>query len=131
MSIDSIFDDVIEESAVKPPIAILKELANALAKKTKGLLVGKIEQTTFSDDSKDEFILRFYIIVPSLNNYRYEVFDITHDIDFYPLKIESSNGELSNKDKTSEELENSLKDIFASSQIKRVINGLLAQVKSA
>ena len=131
MSIDSILDDVIEESAVKPPIAILKELANVLAKKTKGLLVGNIEQTTFSDDSKDGFILRFYITVPSLNNYRYEVFDITHDIDFYPLKIESSNGELSSKDKTPEELENSLKDIFSSSQIKKVINGLLAQIKAA
>jgi hypothetical protein len=131
MSIDSIFDDVIEECAVKPPIAILKELANALARKTKGLLVGKIEQTTFSDDSKDEFILRFYITVPSLNNYRYEVFNITHDIDFYPLKIESSNGELSGKDKTPEELENTLKEIFLLSQIKKVINGLLAQIKAA
>lgn len=131
MAIDSIFDGVIEESAVKPPIAVLKELAHALEKKTKGLLIGKIEQTTFSDDSKDEFILRFYITVPSLNNYRYEVFNITHNFDFYPLRLESSNGELSAKDKTPEELENTLKEVLSLHHVKKVINGLLAQIKAA
>lgn len=131
MAIDSIFDGVIEESTVKPPIAVLKELAISLEKITKGLLVGKIEQNTYSDESKDEFRLRFYITVPSLNNYRYEVFNITHSFEFYPLRLESSNGELSANDKTQEELEDTLKQVFSLHQVKKVINGLLSQIKAA
>lgn len=127
MAIDTIFDDVIEETTVKPPIAILKEVALGLEKKTKGLLIGDIEQIIYSD----EFKLSFYITAPSLNNYTYEVFDITHDLNFYPLKIRTSNDEVSVEDKTQEQLEDTLKEIFSLPKIKVVINGLLAQIKSA
>ncbi len=145
--LDTFFDDVIEENLVKPPVAVLKELALGLEKRTTGLLVGEVVQ----DNLNSKFHLRFYIKAPSLNNYRYNVFEIEHDLSFYPLRIKaidddifkSTPNALSDFDgfggskeylyvniKDQQELEEILKKIFSSSQVKRVINGLLAQIKS-
>jgi hypothetical protein len=127
------FDDVIEETSVKPPIAVLKELAQELAQKTQGLLVGKVEQSNLSN----EFSLEFYITAPSLNNYSYEVFRINHDLDFYPLELTITATRLPNRSyavekvKNQEKFEEKLKIIFSSPEVKKVINGLLAQIKSA
>ncbi|MEI6333669.1 MAG: hypothetical protein WCS87_03865 [Methylococcaceae bacterium] len=127
------FDDVIEETSVKPPIAVLKELAQELAKKTQGLLVGKVEQSNLSN----EFSLEFYITAPSLNNYSYEVFSVNHDLDFYPLELTITATRLPDRSYAVEKVENQekfeekLKIIFSSPEVKKVINGLLAQIKSA
>ena len=145
--LDAFFDDVIEEIPVKPPVAILKELSLGLEKRTAGLLIGEVAQ----DNLNSKFHLRFYIKAPSLNNYRYNVFEIEHDLSFYPLRIKATDDDifkstpnaLSDFDgfggskeyrcvniKNQQELEEILKTIFSSSQVKRVINGLLAQIKS-
>ena len=141
--LDAFFDDVIEEIPVKPPVAILKELSLGLEKRTAGLLVGEVAQ----DNLDSKFRLRFYIKAPSLNNYRYNVFEIEHDLSFYPLRIKATDddifkstpnalsefdgfGDLYVNIKNQQELEEILKTIFSSSQVKRVINGLLAQIKS-
>lgn len=127
------FDDVIEETSVKPPIAVLKELAQELAQKTQGLLVGKVEQSNLSN----EFSLEFYITAPSLNNYSYEVFSVNHDLDFYPLELTITATRLPDmsyaveKVENQEKFEEKLKIIFSSLGVKKVINGLLAQIKSA
>ncbi len=127
------FDDVIEETSVKPPIAVLKELAQELAQKTQGLLVGKVEQSNLSN----EFSLEFYITAPSLNNYSYEVFSVNHDLDFYPLELTITATRLPDRSYAVEKVENQekfeekLKIIFSSLGVKKVINGLLAQIKSA
>jgi hypothetical protein len=126
-NLDAIFDGVIEESLVKPPVSVLKELARELEKITKGLLVGKVEQTV-----RDSWVtLEFYITAPSLNNYSYQVFTITHDLYFYPLKINQLNEKSFSNAGNEEELEARLKTIFSLPEVKRVINGLLAQIKSA
>lgn len=121
------FDGVIEEASVKPPIAVLKELAQELANKTQGLLIGKVEQNFYSNPVFD---LEFYIAAPSLNNYEYKVFEIKHDFNFYPLEVIPPSKEPNKKAKNQDELEEILKSIISSPQVKRVINGLLAQIKS-
>ncbi len=140
------FDDVIEETSVKPPIAVLKELAQELAQKTQGLLVGKVEQSNRSND----FSLEFYITAPSLNNYSYEVFRVKHNLNFYPLMLTKTadmgtgeglaaraglssvvTGYGADEVKNLEKFEEKLKIIFSSPEVKKVINGLLAQIKSA
>lgn len=144
-NLDAIFDGVIEESLVKPPIAVLKELAQGLEKRTAGLLVGEVTQ----DYWNSKFRLQFYIRVPSLNNYSYNVFEIEHDLSFYPLRIKPTDSDIfkaSSKAsldldenfeeyryldaKDQDELEEILKTIFSSPEVKKVINGLLAQTKS-
>jgi hypothetical protein len=125
--LSAIFDDIIEEDyKVKLPIAVLKEIGQALEKKTQGLLIAQIRQEIW----KQKFQIHFAVIAPSLNNYGYHVFWIEHDINIYPLKIyhnEVKDKEINNQ----EELEKEVKSIFSSSEVKRVINGLLAQIKAA
>ena len=139
------FDGVIEETSVKPPIAVLKELGKDLEAITKGLLVGVVAQGTCDS----QFSFSFYITAPSLNNYSYHVLKIKHDLSFYPLRIVPTDENIFNSDvkessdldeyfkeyryidvKNQEELEGILKKIISSSQVKKVINGLLAQIKS-
>jgi hypothetical protein len=124
------FSSIIEaEISIKPPITILKEFSNDLALATQGLLIGKIEKNMrYSDTS---VALSFYIVAPSLNNYNYNAFRIDHDLtNPYPLEIKTSNDEFSEEPKTPEELVKSLEKIFSLPEIKGLINGLLAQVKS-
>lgn len=125
--LSAIFDDIIENDyEVKLPIVVLKELGQALEKKTQGLLIAQVRQELWGQ----KFQIHFAIIAPSLNNYGYHVFWIEHDIKMYPLKIyhdEIKDKEINNQ----EELEKEIKVIFSSSEVKRVINGLLAQIKAA
>lgn len=123
-SLDTIFDDVIEDIPIKPPIVFLKELSNELAKKTKGLLIGEVEQTVYSNP---RFRFDFYIEAPSLNNYRFHVLTLNHDLDFYPVEITGRNDKITNE----QELEQALEQIFTSPEVKRVINGLLKQINAA
>lgn len=125
MTISEILDDVIEENYdVKMPISILKELAQELEKKTKGLLIGEVNQSLW----KNKFTLHFSIVAPSLNNYSYGVFTIQHDLVIvYPLELMNP---LHVRIENQEELEEKLKEIFSSSEVKRVINGMLAQIKA-
>ncbi len=125
MAITAIFDDIIEENYdVKMPITILKELAQELEKKTKGLLIGEVSQSLW----KNIFTLHFFIIAPSLNNYSYSVLTIQHDlVILYPLEfIRPIQVEIKNEN----ELEEKLKEVFSSSEVKRVINGMLAQIRA-
>lgn len=130
-SLSSIFDGVIDtEISVKPPIAVLKELGTEFERLTKGLLNTKVEQDYYS--SSETIQASFVINAPSLNNYSYEVFEIRHDLGFYPLIIECRQlGIESKKAADQRELEVIIKEIFSSPEVKRVINGLLAQIKSA
>jgi hypothetical protein len=127
-NLDTFFDDVIiEENLVKPPIAVLKELAQGLEKRTNGLLIGEVEQSFWN---QEKIKLEFYIKAPSLNNYSYEVFNLNHDLSFYPLEIRPSNERSPLIVENQDELEAKLKTIFSSPEVKKVINGLLAQIKS-
>ncbi|MFZ2452211.1 MAG: hypothetical protein WAW36_17015 [Methylovulum miyakonense] len=126
-NLNAIFDGVIEDDInIKPPVAILKELGQELERITQGLLVTKVEQSNNGDD----FYLEFYITAPSLNNYSYEVFSISHDINFYPLNVFALNQPAKNAN-NQEELEAIFKEIFSNNKVRKVINGLLAQIKSA
>jgi hypothetical protein len=127
MAISAIFENVIDEAiSVKPPVAVLKEVANELAKITKGLLDGKVQQEIYSGG---EFMIDFYINAPSLNNYSYLLFQAQHNLDFYPLMVIPTEGR-SSEAKDQDEFEAILKTIISSPQAKKVINGLLAQIKS-
>ena len=130
MTLSSIFDGVIDEDiSVKPPIAVLKELAQELAKITKGLLVGKVEQTIANNGSFDIY---FYINAPSLNNYSCFLVRISHGLKFYPLSVINIDNIVTNRNVTNQdEFEKILKDIISLPQTKKIINGLLAQIKSS
>ncbi|WP_040572752.1 hypothetical protein [Methylovulum miyakonense] len=114
----------------------IKKIAEELTNKTKGMLIGKIKQTVSSGSN---FQLDFYVKAPALNN-SILVFDVFHDLGLYPLTIVNPleqvyyGTELRSREyevEKSDNFENALKQIFLSHANKRVVNGLLAQIKSA
>jgi len=66
------------------PVSILQKQADLLGKKTNNLVKADTSQGTTNNG---RFIYHFYIVAPTLGNYRYRLFSIEHDVDFYPLII--------------------------------------------
>jgi len=73
----------IAPAAVRTPLAILREQAALLGAKTKNL----IEATVATSVNGPQFQHRFNLVVPSLGNYTYELFWVTHGIEMYPIIV--------------------------------------------
>lgn len=69
---------------VKSPSAILREQASLLGKKTQDKIIADVE---LGETKTQEFVYHFYLIAPSLNNYYFRLFSVTHDISLYPVTL--------------------------------------------
>jgi hypothetical protein len=79
---EDLWPEKLESEKIKPPVAILKEQASALAKKTRNLVEGKV----YSEEG-ETLSYSFNLVAPALNNYRYRLFQMRHDIRMYPLYL--------------------------------------------
>lgn len=130
----------IQEGPV-PPIVILKEQANLLDQKTNNILRGEVIslvpgfEKTEEGSKKEEIIHQFFIVVPALKNYRYELFSIKHQIDRpYPVRFIISEDYYEgqyNKGISQDEsaFEMNLSKILSSNYTKSIIQNLLIQSK--
>jgi hypothetical protein len=105
---------------VLTPVAILREQAALLGTKTQQLIEAKVETETYGKDFKHSFNL----VVPALDNYRYELFWVKHDIDLYPVQT-FGQGQSA---KTESDFVNWLQEQLSSPKTRRIIGNLLAQV---
>jgi hypothetical protein len=114
-----------------PPITILKEQASLLGLKLKNLIEADVETST--TDYQRFLRHTLFLIAPVLNFYRYKLLDVEHSAtEMYPTSIkvptdDPANTTLEIKAENEEEFKAELKKVFASAQIKRVIENLLAQ----
>jgi hypothetical protein len=122
-------DDIGAEEELVTPVAILRGAASQLGERTQQLITGDVATGMYGDS----FLHEFYIVVPSLDHYRYKLFYIKHPLDsFYPLSgvlLEAGiakQSELSSE----EEFQDWLKQILSSASTKKLINTMLAQVRS-
>lgn len=131
----------IEQPKTVPPVAILREQAAALGKKTGHLLEGRVSTRT---DADGEFIHTFSVVAPTLDNYAYRLFSIYHGAEAYPVTVPyperidlgtyrsglpSVGGSL--KIGSEKELLDFLRAVLNSDKTKRVLGSLLAQAKAA
>jgi hypothetical protein len=109
------------------PVTILREQASVLGKRTNYILRGEVETQT-----RGETIYHtFYVVAPALENYRYEVLTVRHEVIFYPVDINCSDAGMYGRTvKNEDELKQALKTIFTSEKLKKVIGALLAQAQS-
>ncbi len=75
----------------------------------------------------DIFVHYFYIAAPTLN-YRFELFKVSHTVNFYPLTLTYLNS--ARPIKSEEEFKETLKQIFAAQHTLNVVHSILAQVRS-
>jgi len=109
------------------PVAILREQAEFLTRKTEGIVRGAIHTTGAEDGG---FLHTFLVQVPSLGGYTYGLFTVHHGLSFYPAKILSSpvSGDLT---ATSEaEFMDRLRQVLSAAPTQDVINALLSQAQT-
>jgi hypothetical protein len=70
--------------AVTTPVSILRNQASLLAEKTHGILEGAVETATSGDD----IYHRFYVVVPAMGRFRYELFRVHHSVTLYPVVVD-------------------------------------------
>jgi hypothetical protein len=116
----------IAPAAVRTPLAVLREQAALLGPKTKNLVEAMV--TTSRDRFQDEFVHHFSLVVPTLDNYTYELFRVTHSIDLYPVGVPLTVPNRPLSLKSEEEFLAWLQQELSSPKTKSIIANLLAQV---
>ncbi len=120
---DNLWPENIADSNLTTPVTILKEQAALLGEKTRQLVKGEV----VTQATGNLFVHYFYINAPTLS-YKFELFTLSHGINFYPLVMKYLNNttplisESAFKDK--------LKEIFAAQHTLNVVHSILAQVRS-
>ena len=107
----------------KSPKTILKEQAGHLMEKTNNVLSAEVD----TSQSKEKIFHNFYIVAPAINNYRYRVLLLTHEVFFYPLEIIWVEKAVQYGAKNQDEFLNILSEIFNAPETVRVISSLLSQ----
>ncbi len=121
---DDFWPSNIADSQMTTPVIILKQQAALLGEKTRNLVQGEVLTQTVGN----MFVHHFYLSAPTLN-YKYELFQISHGISFYPLAWRLGNQEGSSL-ADEEQFKEWLKTIFASQHTLNVVHSILAQVRA-
>jgi hypothetical protein len=111
---------------ITPPSSILREQANLLTQKTKGLVEGQVEVMRRSDQDDHRLEIAFYLVAPNLDEYSYRLLTVDHPVSYYPLTVNShseANFECANE----EEYLKALQKIFNSDKTRNTIGAMLAQ----
>ena len=128
----------------KAPVTILREQGHLLAKATGNNILGVVES---DQGEQGELIHHFYLLVPSLGDYRYHLFSISHYLPFFPLRFSigealqkeldpsyvqflqgrSGSGNYSVED--SSQFLDFLKEVLQTKHTSEVLEGLLAQAQ--
>lgn len=133
-------EDIGQLEPIQVPEKILRKQAFLLGEKTGNLIEAVVSDSYFNESESTEFNYHFYIVAPTLDNYHFSLFKVSHDIALYPLtieidteilsEIESSNVSGKIKIKNEEEFLEILKKILNAKKIKRVIRVLKSMIDS-
>ena len=120
-----LWGDIIQ-AEVRTPVAILREQASLLGIKTKNLIEASVKTSV----KGGEFRHSFRLVVPALDGYTYELFEIFHGVSIYPITVPNRVGNLEAPGlrlKDEEAFLNWLGHQLSSNETKRIISNLLAQ----
>jgi hypothetical protein len=109
---------------LRTPLTLLKEQASVLGDMTGRTVLGEVETHVMAIDI-NPFHHTFYLRVPSLDNYRYELLEVSHDVRLYPAQVRAAG--VSRQVSSEDELKETLKGIFSSGETRNVLTGLVNQ----
>jgi hypothetical protein len=109
---------------IMAPVVILKEQAALLGEKTGNQVVAEVR--TSSEDSW--FYLSFYLVAPALDNYKFRLFRVRHQIALYPLYLSWQDNE--NPIDSADGLTFRLREILNDESTIKVVRALIAQVNA-
>lgn len=125
------------------PVTKLKQQASFLAEKTARIVTAEVSGAIIDveNETGGDFIFDFSIVCLAVGDYRYRLFRIRYDLDFYPLTVEVDQEirerlpkEIRQESdrvivKLPDEFETVLEAIFADKKTRRIIDALLMQSK--
>ena len=92
------------------------------------MLIGEVTKRRVNVNKTECDLL---IKVPSINNYTISIVDIIYPATIYPLKVKGDfTKNIAAECNTEEELENVLHKILSSAEVKRIVSGLLSEVRA-
>lgn len=121
-----LWPDDIGHSDIVAPVTIMRQQASFLGRKTQNIIEGDVV-TKFNQDNEN-FVHYFFLVAPALQDYRYKLFTIRHEISFYPLFLHSERTD--NKEVTVPNQDVFLKVLmkeFNSEKTRSVIESMVAQ----
>lgn len=118
------------ELDVIPPLTILREQADAITAKTKQRIRGQVTQMT-DRIGRWDFTYVFDLVAPFLDEYTYGLFRISHDLVMYPVLVSGNMLREEQLCPNSDDFIETLREVFASDDTKRVIKALLSQTAAA
>ncbi len=122
----SLWGDLGGLPVIRTPKSILTEQGPPLFQATGGVLHAEVVQIK---DQLPDFCYKFYIKVPELNNYRYQVLVVRHSIDIYPVDVSTTTG-VWESFHTPADFEAYLSSILSSPHMKSIISKLVSQARS-
>lgn len=118
------------ESALKirTPSQVLDEQAQLLHEATRGVITGDVR----TQQQGDRILVQFRVLVPSLNNYRLDLFYIRQSAGQYPATLVQEWGKRTTiLCSDHEELETAVVDYLGTPAVQQIVAGLLAQTGRA
>lgn len=116
---------------LRTPVTIMREQAALLGAKTQNVIEARVKTDSLGDGW---FVHRFTLIVPSMDNYAYELFSVQHPVDLYPVTVPGANVPGPTRVQlnlgTEETFTDWLRAKLSSAETKRIIGNLLAMAKS-
>lgn len=105
------------------PVSILREQAALLGPKTNQLVKAEVSTRTEAEGALTHL---FLLAVPTLDNYKFELFRVYHSMLLYPLLLTWGNAAHQLEDEKS--FRDRLAVVLGSQTTKNTVNALLAQV---
>ena len=118
-----LWGDIGPAEPVRTPVTILREQAALLGRKTKNVLEAKVSSFTLAGGLTHSF----NIVVPGLDDYTYELFQIQIGVDAYPVFVSVPPTMATVKLETEQQFTEWLKAKLSSPETKKIIGNLLAQ----
>jgi hypothetical protein len=131
---NDLWPEDIGHPTLKSPVSILREQASFLGDKTQNLVRAKI--SPHDKQEQNNFKYTFFIVAPELGDYHHALFKIRHDVELYPVVIETDEEihyELAPEEDTTlianseSEFLGILRKIFTARKTKKIIHALIAQ----
>lgn len=114
----------IGETQISTPLSLMKAEASYLGPKTRQLVKAEIVTASVPDG---RLVQSFVLVVPGLNNYKYQLFNVVHTITpLYPVYVNVEGASSTAQDQSA--LIAKIKEIVGSGRTKAIVEALLAQV---
>ena len=127
--IPNLWPELIAQSGVITPRAILQRQVQVLAERSENMVQGEITTRVLGPD----LVQNLHIVAPELEGFRYFVVRVRHSLQHpYPLQVQLNESDSTGKECATEEaFIEELRDILHAPRILNVVNSLLAQTTAS